>query len=154
MNSELILEHLIETRRRSIILWKSLPKEYLNWCPDESAMTCIEMVRHVLGADHGWLSILKGKDMSTYTSPLKDIAFLDVENEIEITRNIRMEFKDYVSSLDDMELLKKDVYHPGISTPKVRGNYILRTAYHEAVHSGHFLSYLRQLNLERPNIWD
>jgi len=34
------------------------------------------------------------------------------------------------------------------------GNYLLKIAYHEAVHAGQFLSYLRTLGMDRPLIWD
>ncbi|MEZ5028674.1 MAG: hypothetical protein R2765_07795 [Ferruginibacter sp.] len=34
------------------------------------------------------------------------------------------------------------------------GDYLLRIAYHEAVHTGQLLDYLRTLNSPRANIWD
>ena len=34
------------------------------------------------------------------------------------------------------------------------GDCIQRIAYHESVHTGQMLSYLRTLGLERPQIWD
>ena len=51
--SELIILNFTEIRRKSIKLWKGLPKSHYNWKPDDKAMTAIEMIRHVLEADYG-----------------------------------------------------------------------------------------------------
>ncbi|MCZ6703275.1 MAG: hypothetical protein O6940_09575 [Ignavibacteria bacterium] len=37
---------------------------------------------------------------------------------------------------------------------KKLGDYLNRIAYHESVHTGQMLSYLRTLGIERPQIWD
>jgi hypothetical protein len=34
------------------------------------------------------------------------------------------------------------------------GDYLLRIGFHEAVHAGQFLAYLRAMQIERPFIWD
>ena len=34
------------------------------------------------------------------------------------------------------------------------GDFILRIAYHEAVHAGQMLQYLRMAGVERPSVWD
>ncbi|SFT54241.1 DinB superfamily protein [Lishizhenia tianjinensis] len=154
MNSTIILQHLNETRRRSILLWKSVPEEHLLWRPDTEAMNFLEIVRHVVGADHGWLKILQGENMRNYSSPFTNRAFSTVEDELKFAAPFRAEFLDYIQNLQGQELLKKDLAHPGVAELKIRGEYILRTAYHEAVHAGQFLNYMRQLNIDRPNIWD
>lgn len=50
--NDLILLHLQETRRRSLILWRSLPTSHYFWKPDADAMHALEMIRHVLGAEY------------------------------------------------------------------------------------------------------
>lgn len=37
---------------------------------------------------------------------------------------------------------------------RLLGDMLLRVAYHEAVHAGQLLDYLRTACVERPNIWD
>lgn len=44
---ELIILNMEEVRRRNIKLWTSIPKDTLHWKPDDMAMNCLEMVRHV-----------------------------------------------------------------------------------------------------------
>jgi uncharacterized damage-inducible protein DinB len=34
------------------------------------------------------------------------------------------------------------------------GDYLLRIAYHESVHTGQLLSYYRTMGIKRPLIWD
>ena len=54
----------------------------------------------------------------------------------------------------DKELNETEIVHPGNGDKKILAKYLLRIAYHEAVHAGQFLSYLRAMNIERPKIWD
>jgi hypothetical protein len=44
--------------------------------------------------------------------------------------------------------------HPGNGEKKILGKYLLRIGYHESVHAGQFLSYLRAMKIDRPKIWD
>lgn len=44
---DLSILNLKETRRRSEKLWISLPDNFLNWKPDDEAMSFGEMIRHV-----------------------------------------------------------------------------------------------------------
>jgi uncharacterized damage-inducible protein DinB len=37
---------------------------------------------------------------------------------------------------------------------KILGDYLNRIAYHESVHTGQLLDYLRTIGIERPQIWD
>ena len=34
------------------------------------------------------------------------------------------------------------------------GDFLLRAAYHEAVHAGQMLDYLRTMGVARPSVWD
>ena len=48
MNSiEIVIFNLEEVRRRSIKVWSEIPEDFLHWKPDNEAMSCLEMVRHV-----------------------------------------------------------------------------------------------------------
>lgn len=44
---DLSILNLKETRRRSILLWRSLPDSWIDWRPDKEAMSFGEMIRHV-----------------------------------------------------------------------------------------------------------
>ncbi|MCS3532986.1 DinB family protein [Chryseobacterium sp. JUb7] len=153
-HNDLILHHLNETRRRSIILWKGLPEEFYHWKPDPDAMTAIEMIRHVLQADYGWNMIINQEDMSNYKTPWEGKLFLNVEDELEFAEPHRQNFLSSIGKFSEKELSETIIIHPGNGTEKLLGAYLLRIGYHESVHAGQFLSYLRTMGIERPFIWD
>ena len=130
--TELILLNFTEIRRRSKLLWQALPKEFYGWKPDDSAMTALEMIKHVLQADYGWSMIVSQADMSQYKTPWQGRPLISVADELENT----------------------EIIHPGNGEKKMLGQYLLRIGYHESVHAGQFLCYLRAMGVERPKIWD
>ena len=152
--SELIILNLTEIRRRSIKLWKGLPKPYYSWKPDDKAMTSIEMIRHVLEADYGWNIIINKGDMSNYKTPWENRPLVSVSDEIQFAKPYRAKFLESVEQFSDEELSKTEIIHPGNGKKIILAQYLLRIGYHESVHAGQFLSYLRAMKVERPNIWD
>ena len=152
--SELLLLNFSEIRRRSKILWQALPDECFNWKPDNSAMSAIEMIRHVLQADYGWRMIITHSDMSNYKTPWEGRPYMSVEDELDFASPYRQQFLDTVSQFTDHELAHTEIIHPGNGEKKMLGQYLLRIGYHEATHAGQFLSYLRGMGVERPMIWD
>jgi hypothetical protein len=39
------------------MVWNSIPEDVYGWKPDENALNCLEMVRHVLEAEYLYLCI-------------------------------------------------------------------------------------------------
>ncbi|WBU87904.1 DinB family protein [Cellulophaga omnivescoria] len=152
--SELIILNLIEIRRRSIKLWNGLPEKYYNWKPDEKAMSASEMIRHVLEADYGWNIIINHGDMTNYKTPWENRPFINVTDELEFAEPYRKKIIESVWQFSDTELNKTEIIHPGNGEKKILGKYLLRIGYHESVHAGQFLSYLRAMKIDRPKIWD
>jgi len=153
-HSEIIILNLTEIRRRSIQLWNGLPESYYNWKPDETAMTAIEMVRHVLEADYGWNMIINHRSMTNYQTPWENRPFISVADEIEFAEPYRNSFLESIRQFSDTELTETEITHPGNGDKKLLGKYLLRIGYHESVHAGQFLSYLRGMGIDRPDIWD
>lgn len=149
-----ILLNLNETRRRSLMLWNSLPEENLHWRPDEKAMSAIEMIRHVLAADYGWNKIIRNEKIINSYTPWDDRPYLSVQDEIEFAQPYRKEFLMTIESFSEKELIENTVVHPGNGKVKQLLEYLLRIGYHEAVHAGNFLLYLRLMGCSRPNVWD
>lgn len=152
--SELIILNFTEIRRRSIKLWNALPEKYYNWKPDANAMSALEMIRHVLEADYGWNIIINRGDMANYKTPWKNRPFISVADELKFAEPYRNTFLERVRQFSDKELNETEIVHPGNGDKKILGNYLLRIAYHESVHAGQFLSYLRAMEINRPDIWD
>ncbi|WKN30324.1 DinB family protein [Porifericola rhodea] len=152
--SELIVLNFTEIRRRSIKLWKGLPERYYDWKPDENAMTAIEMIRHVLEADYGWNIIIHNGSLANYNTPWNNRPFISLTDELEFAEPYRNTFLKSVREFSDRELNETHIVHPGNGEKKLLGKYLLRIGYHESVHAGQFISYLRAMKIDRPVIWD
>jgi hypothetical protein len=76
MNSiDLILLNFDEVRRRSIKIWTSIPEEMLQWKPDDEAMNCQEMIRHVLESEHYYHLAIKNREFTRFRFPFRKSAF-------------------------------------------------------------------------------
>ena len=156
MNSiKIILLNFSEIRRRSIKLWNGIPNEYLNWRPDENALTTIEMIRHVLEAEHLFHKIIENRgDLGDYHSPWKELKYSDLKNELEFSEKYRTEFLSMISQLKESDFENVRIERKEVGQSKKLGDYLNRIAYHESVHTGQMLSSLRAIGIERPQIWD
>ncbi len=156
MNSiEITLLNFSEIRRRSIKLWSGIPNEYLNWKPDENAFTIIEMIRHVLEGEHLFHKIIQNRgNLGNYQSPWKDLKYSGFKNELEFSEKYRTEFLNMISGLKEADLENVRIERKEVGQSKKLGDYLNRIAYHESVHTGQMLNYLRTAGVERPKIWD
>ncbi len=154
--TELITLNFEEIRRRSIILWKAMPEPLFYWQPDATAINSIQMVRHVLESEHDFHRIIENRGSAglAFTSPWENKPLVSITEEIEFAEPFRLQFLSYLQSFSTGDLSEIIITRTELGQTKNLGDYLLRVAYHEAVHSGQFLSYLRTLNVERPQIWD
>lgn len=152
---DIILLNFSETRRRSIKLWQAIPDEYLNWKPDKDAFTIIAMIRHVLEGEHLFHKIIENRgNLGNYQSPWLGMDYTDVKNELHIAEKYRAQFLDMVERLEEADLEKVEIIRTEVGQRKKLGDYLNRMVYHEAVHAGQMLGYLRSLTLDRALIWD
>lgn len=152
--TDLIVLNFTEIRRRSIKLWEGLPESHYQWKPDKDAMSALQMIRHVLEADYGWNIIINQGDMSNFQTPWKNRPFTNLKDELEFAAPYRKIFLTSIRQFSDRELNDTTIIHPGNGEAKNLGKYLLRIGYHESVHAGQFLSYLRAMGVNRPEIWD
>lgn len=137
-----------------MLLWKGLPEKYYFWKPDPDAMTALQLIRHVLQADYGWNIIINRGDMENYSSPWENRPYHSPDEELQFAKPYRQEFMESIGKFSEIEFSETMIIHPGNGEKKILGEYLLRIGYHEAVHAGQFLSYLRTMGVERPFIWD
>jgi len=156
MNSiKIILLNFSEIRRRSIKLWSEIPYNHLNWKPDENAFTIIEMIRHVLEGEHLFHKIVeKLGDLGDYQSPWSGLNYSDLKNELNFAEKYRMDFLNMIKGLDELDLENVRIERKEVGQSKTLCDYLNRIAYHESVHTGQMLGYLRTAKIERPKIWD
>ncbi len=154
-SNEIIMLNFSEIRRRSIKLWNGIPNEYMNWKPDDEAFTIIEMIRHVLESEHLFHIIIKNRgDLGNYISPWESLTYKDLNNELEFAEKYRDEFLHMIMDLKESDLDSIRIERKEVGQSKILGDYLNRIAYHESVHTGQLLDYLRTLGVERPQIWD
>lgn len=153
--TEIILTNFAEIRRRSIKLWTGIPSEYYFWKPDIKAMSCLEMVRHVLEGEHLFHIIVNNRgNIGDYTSPWTEKPFTDLQSELDFSQPFRINFLNTLKEFSSEEFSTIEIIRSEKGQRRKLGDYLQRIAYHEAVHAGQMLSYLRTLGLDRPQIWD
>ena len=154
-STELLTLNFEEVRRRSVKVWQAIPADRLQWKPDAEAMTCIEMVRHVLEGEWLYMQMLRsGGSLESDESPFNPRPYTNVAAEIAFAEPYRKEFLKLVGSYTAQELITRKVKRQDKGYVRTAGDFILRIAYHESVHVGQMLGYLRLMNVPRPNIWD
>jgi uncharacterized damage-inducible protein DinB len=156
MNSvELILLNFEEIRRRSIKLWGGVPEKLFTWRPDHLAMNCIEMVRHVLEGEDAYHEIIlhKGSQFE-YKSPWEGRIYTTIADELAFAEPYRERFLETIKLFSENDLAQTQIVRSELGQVRNLGDFMLRVAYHEATHAGQMLSYLRTLNIPRPDIWD
>ena len=153
--AECIFMNFEEIRKRSIKIWSGLLPEFYQWRPDIKAQSCIEMIRHVLETENIYRLIVlnKGGNAEDFISPWKDRPIVDLQNELEFAAPYRKEFLETVRGFTPDQLSSVTIVRQGKKTRNL-GDFLNRCTYHESVHAGQFLSYLRTLDIERPNIWE
>jgi uncharacterized damage-inducible protein DinB len=153
--TELIILNFEEIRRRSIKLWSAIPVDFYDWKPDKDAMGILETVRHVLEGEHLFHKIVENRgNLDDYISPWEGINYTNIQNEIDFAKPFRDNFFKTINSFSSEDLSQIEIVRSEKGQRRKLGDYLQRIAYHEAVHTGQILSYLRTLGIERPQIWD
>jgi hypothetical protein len=153
--NELIILNFEEIRRRSIKLWSGITPENYFWKPDAKAMHCLEMVRHVLEGEHLFHIIVNNRgNLGDYISPWANRPYTDLNTELDFAKPYRIAFMDTISKFEAAHFSEIEIVRSEKGQRRLLGDYLQRIAYHEAVHAGQMLSYLRTLCIDRPLIWD
>lgn len=152
--NDAIILHFEEIRRRSSILWEGLPREFYEWRPDAKAFSCFGLIRHVLETENIYTHIIKKRgDPGDVKSPWKDKPYTSIKEELVYAAPYRNEFLETIRGFSNEELFSDNIVRKDRKTRKLV-DFLFRCAYHESVHAGQFLSFLRMLQIDRPNIWD
>jgi uncharacterized damage-inducible protein DinB len=151
----LLLTNFEEIRRRSLKVWSGIPDDKLHWKPDPDALSCIEMVRHVLEGEFLYMEIVKARgSVKESSSPFEDRPLVTVADELDFAVPYRKAFLELVQSFSEKDLERIQIDRSDVGYVRNLGDFLLRVGYHEAVHCGQMLDYLRTMQIERPNIWD
>jgi uncharacterized damage-inducible protein DinB len=153
--TEMLILNFEEIRRRSTKLWSALSPENYNWKPDETAMTCIEMIRHVLEGEHLFHIIVNNRgNIGNYVSPWENRAYTNLQDELDFAKPFRESFFTTIQSFSAEDFSEIEIVRTEKNQRRNLADYLQRIAYHEAVHTGQMLSYCRTMGVDIPLIWD
>jgi uncharacterized damage-inducible protein DinB len=152
--TETIIQNFEEIRRKSLKLWTSLPADHYDWRPDLQALSCIGMVRHILETENTYHVIANNRGgHGDKITPWTNRPYTNLQEELEFAEPFRKNFMKAIRGFSDEDLTTVQIVRPDRIT-RTLGEFLLRCNYHESVHAGQFLSYLRTIGIDRPNIWD
>ena len=118
-------------------------------------MSCFEMIRHVLESENIYHHIIvKGGVLGDFISPLSGNPYNSIEDELRNAQPYREKFLKMIHSLTLQELEETYIVRKEAKQRRKLADYLLRIAYHESVHTGQLLDYLRTLKAPRAVIWD
>jgi len=153
--NEIIILNFEEIRRRSIKLWTAITPDIYFWRPDNNAMSCLEMIRHILEGEHLFHMIVnKRGNLGDYISPWAERPYNDLQSELEFAKPFRLTFLKTINEFSPDDFSTIEIIRSEKGQRRRLGDYLQRIAYHEAVHTGQMLFYLRAAGIERPQIWD
>ncbi|MNL71433.1 hypothetical protein D3C87_1965820 [compost metagenome] len=92
--------------------------------------------------------------MGEYVSPWTNKPYSDLQAELDFAEPFRIAFLETIKEFSVNDFSTIEIVRSEKGQRRKLGDYLQRIAYHEAVHTGQMLSYLRTLGLERPQIWD
>lgn len=118
-------------------------------------MTCIEMIRHILESEHYYhLAIQNHGSLEVFNSPFEKQPFSTVNAELEFAEPFRNHFLETIKSFSEEDLTNIKIDRSNSGYIRSLGDMLLRVAYHESVHTGQLLDYLRTAKVPRMRIWD
>jgi uncharacterized damage-inducible protein DinB len=150
----LIILNLSEVRRRSVLVWKSIPDNRLNWKPDDAAISLGEMIRHVWEGMEGYRRIIQNSGSLELPDSYTSETISSTKTELELAATHFTQFIRDVQTFSETDLEQKIIDRSDVGYKRKLGDFLARVAYHEAVHTGQMLQYMRAANIPRPNIWD
>ncbi|MDX8553509.1 DinB family protein [Tenacibaculum sp. 1B UA] len=113
------------------------------------------MIRHTLEGEHLFHAIIKNRgDLSNYKSPWVDLAYSNLKNELSFAEQYHNSFMEMIKTFNEADLENIRIERKEVGQSKTLGDYLNRMVYHEAVHTGQMLGYLRTLSVKCPQIWD
>ena len=113
------------------------------------------MIRHTLESENIYHHIILHRgEIGDYVSPLTGNPYSTIDNELRNAQPYREKFLKMINSFSLKELEEVRIIRMEKKQDRKLADYLLRIAYHESVHTGQLLDYLRTIKAPRPNIWD
>lgn len=85
-STDLLIINLEEIRRRSKIVCGYTPKESYSSKPDENALCCLALVRHVLESVYYYSAVLYRGSIANFISPFESRKLICVQEELQFAQ--------------------------------------------------------------------
>ena len=151
---EIIVLNLQEVRRRSLKIWRAIPDTQLAWKPDENALSIGEMIRHVWEASESYRRIVAHGGSLELPDHYTDEPVSGIETEIAFAAPLFEQLLEDIRGFTAADLNTKWIDRSDVGYRRKLGDFLARIAYHESVHAGQLLGYMRMAGIERADIWD
>ena len=151
---EILVLNLQEVHRRSLNIWRAIPDTQLAWKPDENALGIGEMIRHVWEASETYRRIVAHGGSLELPDHYTDEPISSIESEIAFATPLFEQLLEDIRGFTPADLSTKWIDRSDVGYRRKLGDFLARIAYHESVHAGQLLQYMRMAGIERPNIWD
>src|SRR6266513_4955268 len=123
--SALLVLNAEEVRRRSLTVWRGIPGDRVSWRPDPDAMSCQEMVRHVLEGEYLYMLMIKARrSVPQDNTPFAARPFTTVDDEIQFAGPYREEFTSMVASIRAADLESVTIDRPDAGYRRPLGDFL------------------------------
>ncbi|GMG73287.1 hypothetical protein ShirakiTB12_17550 [Priestia megaterium] len=85
---------------------------------------------------------------------MKKKPLICVKSELEFADIYHQQFLEMISTFSDEDLTCIQIDRSDVGYIRSLGDMLLRIGYHEFVHAGQLLQYLRTMGVDRPKVWD
>lgn len=142
--THLLVSNFIDTRERSLKLWKSIPLELFDWKPKGVEMSIIETIKHVLENEHLNHKIIENKgDLINYSSPWESTQLESLEGVLSFSVIFRNDFIEMLKNIQSIDLAQIKIIRTNGRKSKNLGAFLNRMIYHEVIHIGEIQTILK-----------
>ncbi|MGM0875334.1 MAG: DinB family protein [Bacillota bacterium] len=111
--------------------------------------------KHVLESEYYYHLAVKNRgSISIFFSPFESRELKSVQDELDFAEEFRNDFINTIQRFNEDDLINNNMDRSDFGFNRNLGDMLLRIAYHELVHTGQILDYLRIAGIRRLNIWD
>jgi uncharacterized damage-inducible protein DinB len=135
-------------------IWRGILDTQLKWKPDKTALSIGEMIRHVWEGSENYCRIVAHGGSLELPDSYADGPISSVETEIAFAAPLFEQLLEDIRGFTASDLSTKWIDRFDVGYRRTLGDFLARIAYHESVHGGQLLGYMRMAGIERPNIWD
>lgn len=156
--SHVLIDYKNSIRGRTEEVLQKVPEDKLNWRPTPGILSLGQLIRHIGQADMAWTKVLGGVwNLGQFLDVRRNMDLLEVTgdvesltDELEALEITHQELLKWIAAQSDDDLEKT---YEGSGMTLTAREIILVLCEHESHHRGQIVTYLRLLEVEKPQPW-